>query len=101
MKNIESLLGVAAIGAGASIVGALGAGVYEGVTGERVFENTNMLATTAVTGYGAQLFGVLAARESWGPHIRAAQDKYIALPIVPAITAACYGAGYGIGYLLK
>jgi len=94
------------VGALGATVGALGAGVYEGYTGQKIFgaENTTMVLAAAA-GYGTPiLMTIIPEKEETYSDRRGRDDAFLGAvicPIGPAVSMALYGAGYGIGYLFK
>ncbi|OGY53783.1 MAG: hypothetical protein A2912_03900 [Candidatus Buchananbacteria bacterium RIFCSPLOWO2_01_FULL_40_23b] len=117
-----------AVGSGLLVatLGALSAGVYEGCTGQEIFDSTRYIGSPELLrigyngptvlpfvgiGYVAQVarkcipnkedkkFEDLTDRE-----ISEKVDGFImnaVIPVMPVFSMICYGAGYGIGYLLK
>jgi len=87
-------------------VGALGAGVYEGYTGQKIFgPETPTPILAAGLGYGTPILATMIPDENETYRYQRLRDDAfvgaVICPIGPMISMALYGAGYGIGYLLK
>lgn len=84
-------------------VGAFGAGVYEGCTGQKIFGAENpTVVLAAAAGYLTPLITAFTPDREVGLIER---DEMvltaIAFPIGAVIGVVCYGAGYAVGNLFK
>lgn len=94
------------VGALGATIGALGAGVYEGCTGQKIFGAENpTVVLAAAAGYGTPILMTMIPEKNETYSDRRSRDDAflgaVICPIGPMISMALYGAGYGIGYLLK
>ena len=83
-------------------VGALGAGIYEGYTGQKIFGSETPASIRAVEiAYVTPIIAVIGDKIIRGGNNDEALLGALMCPIGPAISLALYGMGYGIGKIFQ
>ncbi len=104
-KTLESIAGgITVVSLATATLGVVGTGIYEGVTGNKIFGAENpTVFFAALAGYTAPVVSLMSSTIAEGTSSENDEAILGALicPIGPIVSAALYGVGYGVGKLFS